>query len=518
MKWFRKSLLCASIGCLGASASAQEVVTLGRPTPLPIGQANEVRVVNAFVPIQPRPSVVRACGQSADDEVKVPALPRELPPLNQSAPSISTDGATAPIQPVQASSKDKAQVVEPDKKSQPAAACASCGSVEVVPEQRGSGIFDWSFAGRDRFYVGAEYLLWWTRGMHLPPLVTTAPATDPEATRAALGFGGTQILYGNNTTSSGPTSGARFTLGYNLDDCGLFAVEANYFFLGRNSDNALFSSSQFPVLGRPFFDINDGVQSRQLTASPGTNPGDVFKAAGSIGVNTSTDLQGAELNLRALLWCGCNFNVTGLVGFRYLNLDDSLSITEHGLILKSVPTNPPNVPLNAGDQFIVSDQFHTRNQFFGGQLGVIGDWYFGRWFVEGGLKIGLGDTLQSVDIDGYQRIISPTGGVQTFKGGLYAVSSNIGHFSQSRFGFVPDANLKLGYNLTDNIRLFVGYDFLYWSSVLRAGDQIDQALDLNRVPNSGAPFPAATQVRPIVPFRTSSYWATGVNAGVEFRY
>ena len=272
------------------------------------------------------------------------------------------------------------------------------------------------------------------------------------------------------------------------------------------------------MLGRPFFDINDGVPGRQLTASPGINPGDVFKATGSIGINTNSDLQGAELNLRGLLWCGCNFNVTGLVGFRYLNLNDNLDITEHLLILKNIPTNPPNVPINAGDQITVSDQFHTRNQFFGGQVGAVADWHFGRWFVEGGLKIALGETLQSVDIDGFQRILMPGGGVQTFKGGLYAVNSNIGHFSQSRFGVVPDATLRVGYNVTDNIRVFVGYDFLYWNSVLRPGDQIDQALDLNRVPNSGAPFPAATQVRPVVPFRTSSYWATGVSAGVEFRY
>ncbi len=83
---------------------------------------------------------------------------------------------------------------------------------------------------------------------------------------------------------------------------------------------------------------------------------------------------------------------------------------------------------------------------------------------------------------------------------------------------MPQLDLKLGYQVTNNIRVFVGYDFLYWSSVIRPGDQIDQTLDLNKVPNSGAPFAASTQVRPIVPFRTSGYWATGVNMGVEFRY
>lgn len=505
MKWFRKSLMWASLGCLGASVSAQEVVTLGRPTPLPAGVASEIRVVNAFVPIQARPSVVRGSGLPVDDDPKVPALPRVLPPLTDAAPSVAIDVEAMPAQAVQPPPKDKAKIVPLEKASDAPPACPSCDAVAVSADSPG-GIFDAGFVGRERFYVGAEYLLWWTRGMRLPPLVTTAPATDPLLTRAALGFGGTRVIDGDNSTSSGPSSGARFTLGYTLDDCGLFALEGNYFFLGRKNDNALFTSNQFPVLGRPFLEINNGMPSSQLTTSPGIS-------TGSIAVNTSSSLQGAELNLRALLWCDCNFNVTGLVGFRYLNLGESLDITEQALVLSNIA-----FPFKAGDQVTVSDQFHTRNQFFGGQVGIASDWHFGRWFVEGALKLALGETLQTVDIDGFQRVVTPAGSVQTFRGGLYALSSNIGHSSQSRFSVVPDASLRLGYNVTDNIRVFVGYDLLYWSSVLRPGDQIDQTLDVNRVPNNGGVFPAANQVRPVVPFRTSSFWATGVSAGVEFRY
>jgi len=78
--------------------------------------------------------------------------------------------------------------------------------------------------------------------------------------------------------------------------------------------------------------------------------------------------------------------------------------------------------------------------------------------------------------------------------------------------------LKVGYDLNDNVRIFAGYDFLYWSSVVRPGDQIDQTLDANRVPNAGGPFPAVNEVRPRVPFTTSSYWAHGFTGGLEFRY
>ena len=52
----------------------------------------------------------------------------------------------------------------------------------------------------------------------------------------------------------------------------------------------------------------------------------------------------------------------------------------------------------------------------------------------------------------------------------------------------------------------------------QAFDLMSQVLDANLIPNSGAPFPAANQVRPRVPFRSSNYWALGLNAGFEIRY
>jgi hypothetical protein len=57
--------------------------------------------------------------------------------------------------------------------------------------------------------------------------------------------------------------------------------------------------------------------------------------------------------------------------------------------------------------------------------------------------------------------------------------------------------------------------------VVRPGDQIDTALNVQQIPNFGAtpPFVQPSNiVRPIVPFATTSYFAHGVNAGLEWRY
>ena len=100
------------------------------------------------------------------------------------------------------------------------------------------------------------------------------------------------------------------------------------------------------------------------------------------------------------------------------------------------------------------------------------------------------------------------------------LSGNIGSFSQDRFSVVPQVGIRVGYNITPNLRVYVGYDFLYWSSVLRPGDQIDRGLNELAIPNFGSQpgTPAGDPRRPMVPFRDSDFWAQGVNFGLEFRY
>jgi hypothetical protein len=553
MKWFRKTFLWASLGCLGATTSASgqtnwravavplandpaEIrvvnngVTLGKPTPI---AAETIRVINAFVPIEspvvrqatylqlPPPSVVRGARPIQDDEPKFLALPRDLPPLIE--PKLAEP--FQPVQGVRVPAKDQANIIEIEAMPKQVSAAADPTERIIILENRhladgeGRSLFGLGLGGNQQFYASAEWLMWTTRGFHLPPLVTTASPFDPPDTRGALGFGSTRLIFGDSDTAGGLRSGARFTLGYNCDPCSLWAIEGSFFFLSRKNDGATFDSNAFPVIGRPFFNINTGMQDRELTTSPGLLPGDLLKVQGNLQVNTSSSLLGAELNSRCLLRTGCDFQMTGIVGVRYLDLSDGLRITENGTLLQDVPgvgANPPTA--RAGDQVTVFDRFDTHNRFYGGQIGVNGEWRRGPWSLDTHVKLALGVTQQSVDIDGGQRISSLNGQVQNFPGGLYALSTNIGHHSQTRFGFVPELGLKVGYNFTDNIRVFVGYDFLYWSSVLRPGDQIDQSLNANIIPNFGAAFPATNQVRPTVPFRTTSYWALGLNAGLEFRY
>ena len=72
----------------------------------------------------------------------------------------------------------------------------------------------------------------------------------------------------------------------------------------------------------------------------------------------------------------------------------------------------------------------------------------------------------------------------------------------------------LGAQLTPYLKVFIGYDFLFWSQVVRPGDQIDRNVNLTQALGGALAGPAA----PLPQFSGTSFWAQGVSAGVELSY
>ena len=97
---------------------------------------------------------------------------------------------------------------------------------------------------------------------------------------------------------------------------------------------------------------------------------------------------------------------------------------------------------------------------------------------------------------------------------MLALPSNMGSFSQTRFAVVPEVALKLGYQVTSQLRIHAGYDFLYWSNVVRPGNVIDTGINPTQIP----PGPIAGVSRPLPRLDGSDFWAQGVNLGAVFTF
>jgi hypothetical protein len=354
-----------------------------------------------------------------------------------------------------------------------------------------------------RFWVSGEYLLWWIKDTRVPPLVTQGTTLAS----TILGQGATILVGPNTNLNDSATSGARFTAGMWLNDCQTFGIEASYFFLDQNSRD--FSAGGngtpgSPAIGRPFFNTVTGREDAEAVATPGV-------LSGTVHVGVASQLQGAEVNALCNLCCDCWYRLDVLGGFSYLNFRDRVLITENLSVL-------PGTPVIGGTRFDLFDRFDAHNDFYGGQIGLRGEVRFGRVFADLIGKVALGDLHEHVDINGATRTTSPTGVVTTLSGGLLAQSSNIGSYNRDKFAVLPQGTINVGYQVTNGVRVWVGYTLLYLSDVVRAGEQIDRVVNPTLIPATAGGGPVVGALRPAFSFRDTDFWAQGVNFGLELRF
>src|SRR5262249_57477020 len=134
-------------------------------------------------------------------------------------------------------------------------------------------------------------------------------------------------------------------------------------------------------------------------------------------------------------------------------------------------------------------------------------------------KGGLGPNCQLVNVNGTTRLTAPGGGSAVASGGLLALAgTNIGVSSTGWFSIVPEVGAQLGWQVTDNLKIQVGYSFLYVNSVVRPGDQINRNVNPAFIPTSGVFGLSASPAEPGPLFRKTDYLAHGINAGVPLRY
>lgn len=484
----------------GVALGRPEPLTPRSPTPalLPVSFVSANRVVRA--------QTAEGSGFAIPQLLSVPDGPLAPPPGQSSSFASGADlapagvtGFAAELGTVAAPPHIAPMPAAPPVHSTPAPDGTCCGDDLCCPPCIECG--DCCCASPHRLYLRGEYLLWWIRPPRYPVLATTGTV----ASQGRLGHPETVVLFGGDTVAYDPFHGGRFTIGYWCDPCQKWGFEVTGFFLSQQSLKFVTDSSQYPIITRPFFNINDGLEDSEITAAPGI-------ARGGLSINAPSRLWGIEPNLRRNLCCGCTWRLDGLVGFRYLELNESVQIVESVEVLQADDFR------EVGDQAIVFDQFATRNQFYGGQVGLDWEWRHNRWIVEFRTKLALGCTQQTITINGGQIVTRAAGGQETFVGGLLALPSNIGRFDRSRFSIVPELGINIGYQITDNLAAYVGYTFLYWTNVVRPGDQIDRVLDINQIPNFLPPTTPAPQRRPVVPFRDTNFWAQGMNVGLEYRY
>lgn len=357
-----------------------------------------------------------------------------------------------------------------------------------------------------RAWIGAEYLYWTAKGASAPPLVSTSPAGTPITNAGVLGTPGASTFFGGGNLNNQWRSGVRLRAGFWLNQAQTIGFEASGFYLGQDATDFRASSPGSPILSRPFLNTQTGLPAAELVAFPGV-------LSGTASVSSGSNLYGFGPSLLFNLCCNCDSRVDLLVGYRYLRLRDGITIREDLLA-----TDPAGVRAPLGTQITVIDTFNTTNTFNGGLIGLAGEKRFGNFFLSGRVSVAAGNTHQQVNINGMTQIRSPDGTRTNLVGGLLAQRTNIGTYGFDAFSIVPEVGVSLGYQVSQNVRIFGGYNFLYWTNVSRAAEQIDPGVNPTGIPRAVPPSTLQGAPRPAFINRENDYWLHGVSAGVEFRF
>jgi hypothetical protein len=386
-----------------------------------------------------------------------------------------------------------ADQVKTDEKTDPISAIDSEASGSSAPQ----------------IWLQGEYL-WWRLKNRSPdfPLVTTGdPAKDPTA--GALGSSSTRVLERGADLDHGVFSGLRFTVGGWVDQEKTWGLEASGFLTEqrRNGFAAGSDATGNQSLYVPVFLPDFGGEGKFIIADP------TVPFQGSIAVSSATRLWGAEVNAFCPMFICPNFTMDFLFGFRYLSMQDSLGLNALA----------PNDPVS-DIQSVLSERFATHNDFYGGQIGLRGEYRIGRLSLDMVAKVALGSAFQSVDVSGQTTLtgtgVLPVLGVPpgTYPGAIFAQPTNSGRRSIDKFDTVSQLMVKAGWDLSSRFRVFVGYDFLFWNNVSRAGEQLDRQVNSAQSPLSPNFGKTVIPAVPAAVFTRSEFWAYGGTVGLEFRY
>ncbi len=322
-------------------------------------------------------------------------------------------------------------------------------------------------------WIDGEYLYWWLKNSPAPVALVNEGSPDGEQT----------TVLGGKSLDTEARSGGKFSAGYWFDENQIFELDAGYLFLTSGSYSKTVSSSGLtgsPILTFPFFNVVTSENDFTWIAYP-----NVFQGTANVKVKNS--MQDAEFNASFKVLNDqdqCSLRI--LSGFFWWNFYESLKFN----------TDSPFIDLPA-NVFYTQDHFQTRNNFYGGQIGLQGEYLWKKLSFLCKGQVALGSMNQKLKIQGklVANDFNDFGLPQTFAAGYTAMPTNEGTFHQTQFSVIPQINVQLGCQVVRWLNIHIGYTFLYATQVMWASNQIDKNINPSQAPGiSGIPSPVFADV------------------------
>lgn len=352
--------------------------------------------------------------------------------------------------------------------------------------------------------VDLDYLFWWTNGGRVPALVSTSPSGTAQNTAGVLPTA--SVLFGEDRYFDSLRNGGRATLTRWLDEEKTIGFDLGYFGAGHSHDSDYSNASNgSTILARPFFNTSTGAEDAELVAF--IDPSAIPIVSGSLRISSSSEFHSGNALFRVNTEKTDSGRLDLLTGYRFFRYRESMNIHE---ALES--TNPFGL-IQQGTTLALSDDFNTQSNFHGAELGLSWTKSLDWITLQGTSKIAMGNVQKKLRIRGDTSVQVPSGGSANYQGGLLALPSNIGEYTENDFAFLPELGLKARMLLTKNLDFNVGYTALCLTNVARVGKSIDRRVDagqLTTLENTGVP----SSGNPVAAVPDSVLFANGISFGL----
>jgi hypothetical protein len=351
-------------------------------------------------------------------------------------------------------------------------------------------------------WVRADYLLSFLRGVSAPPLVTTSVPGTPRATAGILGAPGTSTLF-SGFVNDDFRSGVRLGAGYWFNPEQSLGVEVGFTLIASQTDAFSANANDGSILARPVVDATTGTPQALLVAFPGSSTGSIEVRA------NSGKFYEAHIDLSEKAIDNGSYRLYSLLGYRYYRYDERVSIQQ--------TINPIGVPFVPGTQLVANDNFQTRNEFHGLDLGFRSQFTRNNLSLDVLTKVAVGRINRTVNIGGDQTVTVPGTAPVTQTGGVLALATNSGVVDTGDWKVMPEVGLTLSWQVRANVSLSLGYSFIFLNGVNRAVDQIDTTVNPNFFP--GANPAVGGPLRPAAGANLrADMWIQSCNVGLLWTY
>ena len=485
----------------------------------------------------PPPSVIRVdtpANLSVQRQATVKPKPNAPRPQPIQATAYTQDATAAePINPP--ASAPKAEMLPEPKFTNPSPIQAVVGEAHNEHPSYETNIITpvcpWTKCGRRAcgtvyietpyLWFDARYLFGWFKSDRSPPLATTGPVNA--AVPGALDDPQTTVLFNGQHLHDQPYLGGYFSVGGWFDECQYFGGEVGYFFFAAQDKGFIAAANGFPGepgLFVPFFNPLTGVEDVFAVASQRDALG---PASGIIRITSRSQLQGGDGHFLFSFCRGMTYRCDAVAGVRWLGLDESLTIEQNTRLVGLVPLSNANGFqgfFNLPTDVSIRDRFSTRNDFIGADIGFKSHFVNNCWSLDLLTRVALGGTHQIIRGEG-QTAITFLGDprVNATSGGRLVGPANSGVFGNDIFSVVPEVGVTVGWEPTHWCKFTLGYNWMYWTNVVRPGAQVDRVINPIGVPTRPEFHSDLYEPRrPGVGFNETDIWLQAVTVGMQFTF